>query len=62
MDGNQENVIDKMTNEVFSIETITIERVYSVCTVIHFLIGAVASERPPMPGEKHENSQLALPF
>ena len=66
LDGNQENmqaVIDKMTNEVVLELLLLNVCSKNVCTVIHFLIGAVmASERPPMPGEKHDNSQLVLPF
>ena len=68
MDGNQENVqavIDKMTNEVvlkLLLLNMYSKNMCSLCTFIHFLIGAVTSERPPMPGEKHGNSQFALPF
>ena len=68
LDGNQETiqaVIDKMTNEVvlkLLLLNVCSKNVCSVCRVIHFLTGAVTSERPSMPGEKHDNSQLALPF
>ena len=68
LDGNQESmqaVIDKMTNEVvlkLLLLNVCSKNVCSVCTVVHFLIGVVTSERPQMPGEKHDNSQLALPF
>ena len=68
LDGNQENiqaVIDKMTNEVvlkLLLLNVCSKNVCSVCKVIHFLIGAVTSERPFVLGEKHDNSQLVLPF
>ena len=68
LDGNQENiqaVIDKMTNEVvlkLLLLNVCSKNVCSVCRGIYFLIGAVTSERPFMLGEKHDNSQLALPF
>ena len=66
LDGNQENmqaVIDKMTNEVvlkLFLLNMCSRNVCSMCTVIHFLIGAVTSERPPIPGQKHDNSQRVL--
>ena len=52
LDGNQENmqaIINKMTNEVvleLLLLNVCSKNVCSVCTVIHFLIGAVTSERP----------------